>query len=219
MQGNPLSDSLSEKSSVSYQVVITGIPSQTTTLELSTDLIPADPSVSLWTISTDGVTTADSLNERLIRLTAAGGFPVSVTIDVNGRVPTITTKNTVDDIVITKISNQRSRLYYDIKALDSQGKSLSAAATGTLTVTVKDEEEFLDRANAVDDTAFRNLVTGMYAKGLTEEAKAVLDWYEDNSPMPVFVPVIVGVIALVIGLVAGFVLGMKFAYRRNYDEN
>ena len=207
VQGSSLSTSLMEGAEVSYTVVITGIPSQTKTIELSTDLIPV-ASGSLWTIGTDGVTTKDSLNERLIHLTASGEFPVSVTIDVNGRVPTISTTTTVDGVVINKIPSQRAGYhYYDVKALDAQGKSLSAAATGTLTITVTDEVAFLERADALDDSAFRNLITGMYAKGLTAEAWDFLEWYEAKpTPMPVFVPIIVGVVALILGFGLGFII-------------
>ena len=219
VQGNPLSDVLVEGSPVSYTVVITGIPSQTETMELSTDLIPVD-TASLWTVTTEGVSPKDS-NERLIHITAAESFPNSVVIDVNGRVPKITTTTSAEGISVTKISSQRSGyLYYDIKALDAQGKSLSAAATGTLTITVADEVAFKERANSIDNTAFRTLIEGMYAKGLTTEAWELLEWYEDNSPMPVFVPIIIGVIVLIIGFVAGFVLGMNKKDKKNrpYDE-
>ena len=207
VQGSSLPSSLMEGAEVTYTVVITGIPSQAKTLELSTDLIPVAAG-SLWTISTDGVATKDSLNERLIHLTASGSFPVSVTIDVNGRVPTISTTTTVDGVVVNKIPSQRSGyLYYDVKALDAQGKSLSAAATGILTITVADEVAFLERADALDDTAFRSLITGMYAKGLTAEAWDLLEWYEAKpAPIPIFVPIIVGVVALILGFGVGFIV-------------
>lgn len=207
VQGAPLSAALQEGSEISYSIVITGIPSQTTTLELSTDLIPVSSS-SLWTINTNDVTTDDSLNERLINLKAAGGFPVSVVVNVSGRVPQIASIKSVDGVVITKIPTQRSGyLYYDVKALDSHDNSLSAAATGILTITVADEEAFLDRSDAIDDREFRTLIADMYSKGLTSEAWDLLEWYETKpAPMPVFVPFIVGIVALILGLVVGFMV-------------
>jgi len=218
VQGDQLADNLVEGSLVSYTVLITGIPSQAETLELSTDLIPVD-TASLWTINTEGVSPKDS-NERLIHITAENDFPNSVVIDVNGRVPKITTTTSAEGISLTKISPHRSGyLYYDIKALDAQGKSLSSAATGTLTITVADEVAFKERANSIDNTAFRILIVGMYAKGLTYEAWNLLDWYETQpTPMPGFVSVIVGVATIVIGLAAGVLLGMKIAYGRLNDE-
>lgn len=208
VQGNALSETLHEGSEISYSIVITGIPSQTTTLELSTDLIPVSSS-SLWTIDTNGVTTDDSLNERIIHLMAVNGFPVSVVINVSGRVPQITTTTSVEGVVITKIQAQRSGyLYYNVKALDSQGKSLSAATTGTLTISVADEINFLDRTNDVDDPQFRTLITSMYSKGLTNDAWDVLEWYETKPiSISVFVPVIVGIIALILGILVGYLIG------------
>jgi len=154
------------------------------------------------------VTTDDSLNERLINLKAAGGFPVSVVVNVSGRVPQIASIKSVDGVVITKIPTQRSGyLYYDVKALDSHDNSLSAAATGILTITVADEEAFLDRSDAIDDREFRTLIADMYSKGLTSEAWDLLEWYETKpAPMPVFVPFIVGIVALILGLVVGFMV-------------
>ena len=220
VQGNTLSDTQTEGAEVTYTVVITGIPSQTAFLELSTDLIPVS-AAPLWTVSTDGVTMTDSPNERLILLTAVDGFPVAVTIEVNGRIPTISTTKTVDGIVITQIASQRSGyLYYDVKSLDAQGKSLSVAATGTLTIEVEDEQSFLTLADAIEDSAFRNLVTKMYARGLTTEAWGMLEWYEAQpTPMPFFIPLIAGMVALAIGLIAGIMIGMNLAYARVNKEN
>ena len=220
VQGSSLPATQIEGAEVAYTVVITGIPSQTASLELSTDLMPVTDA-PLWTTTTKGVT-IDSPNERLIHLSADESFPVSVTLEMTGRVPTISTTKTVDGVVIKKIASQRGGyLYYNVKALDAQGKSLGVASTGTLTIEVADEQSFLGRTDAVDDKNFRNLLTAFYAKGLTTEAWEVLEWYEAKpTPMPVFVPVIVGVAALVIGLAAGVVVGMKSAYRKlnNDDE-
>ncbi len=208
VQGNALSETLSEGSEISYSIVITGISSQTTSLELSTDLIPVSSS-SLWTIDTNGVTTDDSLNESIIHLMAVNDFPLSVVINVSGRVPQITTTTSVEGVVITKIQAQRSGyLYYNVKALDSQGKSLSAATTGTLTISVANEKNFLDRTNDIDDPTFKTLITGMYSKGLTNDAWDFLEWYETKPiSLPVFVPIIVGIIALILGILAGYLIG------------
>lgn len=217
--GGSLPTTQVEGAEVAYTVVITGIPSQAASLELSTDLMPVTDA-PLWKSGTEGVT-VDSPNERLIHLSAEGEFPVSVTLEMTGRVPTISTTKTVDGVVIKKIASQRSGyLYYDVKALDAQDKSLGVASTGTLTIEVADEQSFLTRAEAVDDTKFRNLLTEFYAKGLTAEAWELLEWYEATpTPMPVFVPVIVGVTVLLLGLAAGVVVGMKSAYRKlNNDE-
>lgn len=218
VQGSSLPATQVEGTEVAYTVVITGIPLQAASLELSTDLMPV-VDAPLWKSGTEGVA-VDSPNERLIHLSADESFPVSVTLEMTGRVPTISTTKTVDGVVIKKIASQRGGyLYYNVKALDAQGKSLGVASTGTLTIEVADEQSFLGRTDAVDDKNIRNLLTAFYAKGLTTEAWELLEWYEAKpTPMPVFVPVIVGVGTFVIGLAAGVLLGMKIAYGRLNDE-
>lgn len=209
VQGDALPDTLFEGEKVSYQLVITGIPSQAKTLELSTDLQRGGEK-SLWTISTAGVSTKDSLNDRLIHLTAESSFPSSVIIEVNSGVPVITTQKTVDGVTITSIPNDKNYYYYHLKAFDSQNQPLEMPVSDTLKILVKDEENFKERADAISNEQFKTLIVEMYDKGLTEEAKDLLDWYESQpAPMPVFVPVIVGIAALIIGLVVGLLIGKK----------
>lgn len=220
VQGVSLPPIQVEGAEVAYTVVITGIPSQAESLEISTDLMPV-AGAPLWKSSTEGVT-VDAPNDRLIHLSADEDFPVSVTLEMTGRVPTISTTKTVDGVVIKKIASQRGGyLYYNVKALDAQGKSLGVASTGTLTIEVADEQSFLGRIDAVDDKNFRNLLTAFYAKGLTTEAWELLEWYEGKpTPMPIVVPVVAGIVSLALVLVAGLLLGIKIAYYRlSKDED
>ena len=213
VQGDALPDTLFEGEKVSYQLVITGIPSQAKTLELSTDLRPSSNGKSLWTPSTEGLSNPPS-NEQSIRITAAEGFPSTIMMEVNGYVKPIRGEVPigVEGVKIFTISNKdRESFYYCIEALDAEGKTLEYPVKKSLKILVKDEESFKESADTVSDEKFKTLIVEMYDKGLTEEAKSLLDWYgkQPVSVMSIFVPIIVGVIALILGAAAGFIVGVR----------
>lgn len=199
-----------EGSPVDYTIAISGIPTQTKVLEVNTDLI-ASPDASLWTIDSDGVNVDGSLNSSLIKLTTKGTFPSEIILTVSGRVPVISEEVKTNGVVITKRPVHRTGFtYYQVRALDTTGNSVGAAATQTFEIKITDEENFFARANALSNANARDLVMDMYKQGLTHDAWEVLETYENlPQPMPIFIPIIIGVIGIAIGFGAGWVIKGK----------
>ncbi len=211
IDGNLL-DSQDEGVVVNYKVVVSGIPKQASVIEMTTDLIPTSET-SLWTVETAGlklVDGANSLNNQILRLGADGELPDSITVNVTGRVPVLTSVEVVDGVVVTTRQTQKTGyIYYNVKALDSEGNIVGLTSTDTFSVTIPGEAQFTQRVNAITDTELRVLALDLYSKGLTDEANEVLKYAElpKESTMPFMTAVIIGIVLLVAGFAVGIFLG------------
>ena len=207
-----LQESQNEADTITYTIVITGIPKQTEYLEISTDLIPV-ADTTLWTIpDMSGLKLSggdQSLNDQKIEI-GIDNPDQAVTLTSTGRVPLLTSVEIADGVVITK-RNERDTgyVYYHIRALDANRDLLGTAATKTFSITIPGEEAFMVRLNEVSDTEMRAIISDLYSRGLREEAEDLLDYWEKpkEATVALAVTLIIAIILMIVGLVAGVIFG------------
>ena len=208
-----LPDSQDEAVTITYTIVITGLPVQAEYLEISTDLIPVSDS-TLWTVPDTTYVEIeggeDSLNDQKITLKILEYPDQGITVTCSGRVPSLTSVETVDGVVITKrVEQSTGYIYYHVRALDENNDLLGTAATETFSITIPGEDVFKERLNAVSDTDMRAIIDDLYSKGLTDEAGDLLDYWEapKESTVSLTMTAIAAIVLMIIGLVVGVIFG------------
>lgn len=208
-----LLESQDEAATITYTIVISGLPKQAEYLEISTDLIPVSDT-TLWTIPDTTYVEieggGDALNDQKITLKILEYPDQGITISCSGRVPSLTSVETVDGVVITKrVEQSTGYIYYHVRALDENGDLLGTAATGTFSIAIPGEEEFKVRLNAVSDTEMRSIISDLYSRGLTDEAEELLDYWEapKESTVSLAMAAIIAIFLMIIGLVVGVIFG------------
>jgi len=212
IEGN-LQESQNEAEQITYTIVVSGIPKQTEFLEISTDLIPVSDS-TLWSVSETTYAEIEggdeALNDQKIELKILEYPEQGITLTCTGRVPLLTSIETVDGVVITK-RNERDTgyVYYHIRTLDENRDLLGTAVTETFSITIPGEDEFMGRLNAVSDTEMRAIISDLYSRGLREEAGDLLNYWEQpkEATVALAMTIIIGIILMIIGLVAGVLFG------------
>lgn len=210
-----LTDSQNEGEFIQYTIEVSGIPKQTRTIEMDTDLM-AVPDTDLWQPEGNGFTVSggeEALNDNTIELTEEGDFSDRINVTVSGRVPVLTSVEIVDGVVVTKrITQTTGYVYYHIQALDENGDLLGTGTTETFSVTIPDEEQFMSRLNAVTDPDMRALINDLYSRGLRDEAYNLLDYAE--LPIEKGIPLTTAALIALVVLVVGFGIGMLFGQIR-----
>ena len=194
---------------------MSGIPKQTRTIEMTTDLMPV-LGTNLWQPEGSGFNVSGgdgALNDQTIELTEEGGFSDGINVTVYGRVPVLTSVEIVDGVVVTRrITQTTGYVYYHIQALDENGDIIGTGTTETFSVAIPDEEQFMSRLNSVADPDMRALINDLYSRGLRDEANDLLIYAE--SPKDATIPVTTAVLIALVLLLAGFSTGVVFGQIR-----
>jgi len=197
-----LPQEVNQETLVGYSIEISGIPKQTSILELTTDLSPVSDS-PLWTINSDSLMLKNSTpNDPIIRLESTNGFADSLVINVTGYAPRITNSVPYGNVVITTRERQTDYIFYSVKALDANGDSLEKAVTKTFFVAVPSDQELTGRINSLDDPTLRLIAQDLYDKGLIQETIDIVEYGENsNSQLSLILIIVASIVAFVIGVV------------------
>jgi hypothetical protein len=212
-----------EGNSIQLSYTIDAYPKQTASIELETDLVHYG-NVSLWTIDNleqfNILNPDQALNQQKLLLTLPDGWTSPIQATVSGKVPTITSVEQCDGVVLTKKPDKTTGfIFYRITTLDKNGDVVGTASTQTFDIDIPSEDTFRNRLNALNDEQLRNIIQGIHDEGLTKEADTLLNYAEQK---PVQVPLIytigLSILLVVIVGLGGYVIGFRKGKGRREEE-
>jgi hypothetical protein len=214
LEGNPIQ--------LSY--TIDAYPKQTAGIELETDLVHYG-NVSLWTIDNLGQfnvqNPVQALDEQKLFLTLPDGWTSPIQVMISGKVPTITSVEQCDGVVLTKLPNKTTGyVYYRITTLDKNGDVVGTASTQTFDIDLPSEDTFRNRVRVVSDDQLRNIIQALHDEGLSKEADTLLAYAEQKSvQIPLIYTIGLSILLVIIVGLGGYVIGFrKGKGRRGEDE-
>ncbi len=219
----PLNATQLEGNPVQLSYSIDAYPIQTAGIELETDLVHYG-NVTLWTIENLGqynVSNPDqALNVQKLLLTLPAGMSNPVNVTISGKVPTITTVDQCDGVVITKLPSKTTGfIYYRITTLDRNGDAVGTASTQTFDIDLPAEDEFRNRLRSVSDDQLRNIIQGIHDEGLMKEADTLLSYAEERpGQVPFLYTIGLSILLVIVVGLGGYVVGFRKGKGRREDE-
>ena len=203
-----------EGNTIQFSFTIDAYPRQTASIELETDLVHYG-NVSLWTIDNMeqfNITNPDqALNEQKLLLTLPEGYTSPIYVTVTGKVPTITSVQQCDGVVLTRQPEKKTGfIFYRVTTLDANGEVVGTATTRTFDITLPTEDAFRNRLNALSDADLKNIILDIHDEGLTKEADTLLS-YAEQRPGQVSLVYTIGlsILLIVIAGLGGYVIGFR----------
>ena len=192
---------------IDYQMIITGIPQQTSFIVLETDLEPYN-STPLWNVSDaseHGIGNSSSdVMKRKIQITPSVNLASPIIVAISGKVPSIKQVSPVNGVVFCNARTTGYR-YYTVQPYDATGYAVGNGDTKTFNIHPESPCIPPDDSG-VTDPELKKIIHDHTDKGLWQESNELIDY---SKAQPITVPLHIYIISiLIIGFLVFFV-GMK----------
>jgi hypothetical protein len=215
-----LAPELNEGQTIQYQMVVTGIPQQTSFIILETDLEPINNTL-LWNISAPekyGLgNKSPTLMQKKIQIPSPSDINAPITITFSGRVPTIKQIIPYNGVVLCNVVRTTGYRHFSVTPYDSEGYIVGTGDTRTFNIK-PDNDCLPPDIIAVKDPELRPVIQDLSNKGLWQEANKLIDY---SKAQPATVSLLVYIVSIIIVGFVMFVIGYrtKKIPKPDYEED